>query len=85
MKTLYSCKGKHAVAYTYIVSTLLFYDLALTAAPQWHRDGGSCPLGWERESLGSSIRARRTVKAFVYIFDVSEDQGCTSVVRGSNR
>ena len=26
----------------------------------------------------------RVVKAFVYMFDVAEDQGCTSVVRGSH-
>ena len=50
------------------------------------RDGGSTPLGWERESLGGGAPpARRTVKAFIYIHDVSEDQGCTSVVRGSHR
>ena len=27
----------------------------------------------------------RRVKAFIYMFDVAEDQGCTSVVRGSHR
>ena len=54
---------------------------------QWHRDTSNCPLGWERESLCSNATppARRTVKAFIYIFDVSEGQGCTSVVRGSHR
>eukprot|EP01052_Picozoa_sp_SAG31_P013902 SAG31_NODE_848_length_11534_cov_8.897463_12_plen_229_part_00 len=49
--------------------------------------------GWEQEQLEKEVQptstgthiAQRTVKAFIYINDVAEDQGCTSCVRGSHR
>jgi hypothetical protein len=44
----------------------------------WHRDSISPPDAWPHPSL-------RQVKVLLYINDVAEDQGCTSVVRGSHR
>ena len=49
----------------------------------WHNDSHA-GAGWEQEQLGRGV-AKRTVKAFIYINNVAEDQGCTSVVRGSHR
>jgi hypothetical protein len=49
----------------------------------WHNDSHA-GAGWEQEQLGRGV-AKRTVKAFIYINDVAEDQGCTSVVRGSHK
>ena len=48
-----------------------------------HHDSNA-GAGWESEQIGHGI-ASRTVKAFIYINDVAEDQGCTSVVRHSHR
>ena len=39
----------------------------------WHYDSHA-GVGWEKEQVGSGI-AQRTVKAFIYINDVEEDQG----------
>lgn len=41
----------------------------------WHYDSHA-GVGWEKEQVGQGI-AQRTVKAFIYINDVAEDQGCT--------
>jgi hypothetical protein len=43
----------------------------------WHRDGIQPPSHWPHPHA-------RIVKAFVHVFDVAEDQACTSVVRGSH-
>ncbi len=61
----------------------LFVSLAASSVQVNHcrhasADMASTPHQWP-------FPTNRRVKAFVYMFDVAADQGCTSVVRGSHR
>lgn len=52
--------------------------LARAAYSTWHRDSTGAPDSW-------LLPEHRVVKTFTYLFDVSEDGGCTTLVPGTHR